>query len=51
MMPLENAVAVSGLTKYYNKMPVVDHISFNVRLGEIFDFRRLKTWVLELRLL
>jgi ABC-2 type transport system ATP-binding protein len=38
MIPLENAVAVSGLTKYYNNIPVVDHISFNVRVGEIFGF-------------
>jgi ABC-2 type transport system ATP-binding protein len=35
---LENAVAVSGLTKYYNNIPVVDHVSFNVRVGEIFGF-------------
>src|SRR5450759_2256705 len=38
MIPLENAVAVSGLTKYYNNIPVVDHVSFNVRVGEIFGF-------------
>ena len=35
---MENAVAVSGLTKYYNNIPVVDHVSFNVRVGEIFGF-------------
>ena len=35
---MEDAVAVSGLTKYYNSTPAVDHVSFTIRVGEIFGF-------------
>lgn len=35
----ENVISVEGLTKVYNKNIVaVDHISFNVKRGEIFGF-------------
>lgn len=37
-MSLENAIQVSELTKYYGKLLAVDHISFNVKKGEIFGF-------------
>jgi len=37
-MPLESAVEVSNLTKYYGKLLAVDHINFTVEKGEIFGF-------------
>jgi len=33
-----NIIEVSGLTKYYDNIPAVDHISFAVKEGEIFGF-------------
>jgi ABC-2 type transport system ATP-binding protein len=38
MMSTENAIEVSDLTKYYGDLLAVDHISFEVRKGEIFAF-------------
>jgi ABC-2 type transport system ATP-binding protein len=35
---MDNAIEVSGLTKYYGDLLAVDHISFEVRRGEIFGF-------------
>jgi ABC-2 type transport system ATP-binding protein len=32
------AVEVSGLTKYYNDLLAVDHVSFEVKAGEVFGF-------------
>lgn len=32
------AIEVRGLTKYYDKLLAVDHISFGVRRGEVFGF-------------
>ena len=37
-MPLENAIDVSNLTKYYRDLCAVDHINFKVKKGEIFGF-------------
>ena len=37
-MPLENAIEVSNLTKYYGKLLAVDHINFNLKKGEVFGF-------------
>ncbi len=37
-MTLDIAVEVSDLTKYYDDLLAVDHISFEVRKGEIFGF-------------
>jgi len=33
-----DAISVSGLTKYYGDLLAVDHISFEVKQGEIFGF-------------
>jgi len=33
-----NIIEVSGLTKYYDNIPAVDHISFAVKEGSIFGF-------------
>lgn len=35
---MEDAVAVENLTKYYDDLLAVDHISFSVRGGEVFGF-------------
>jgi ABC-2 type transport system ATP-binding protein len=35
---MQNAIEASGLTKYYDDLLAVDHISFNVEKGEIFGF-------------
>lgn len=35
---MENVISASGLTKYYDDLLAVDHISFEVRAGEIFGF-------------
>ncbi|MEM2988003.1 MAG: ATP-binding cassette domain-containing protein [Candidatus Bathyarchaeia archaeon] len=35
---MENAIAVRNLTKHYEDVTAVDHISFDVRKGEIFGF-------------
>jgi len=35
---MKNAIEASGLTKFYRKILAVDHISFEVREGEIFGF-------------
>ena len=32
------AIKVEGLTKYYDKLLAVDHVSFGVRRGEVFGF-------------
>jgi len=37
-MQMENAIEVSGLTKKYGDLLAVDHISFQVKKGEIFGF-------------
>jgi ABC-2 type transport system ATP-binding protein len=37
-MPSESAIEVSNLTKHYDNLLAVDHISFKVRKGEIFGF-------------
>lgn len=37
-MVTENAIEVSELTKYYDDLLAVDHISFRVTKGEIFGF-------------
>ena len=37
-MPSESAIKVSGLTKSYGELLAVDHISFEVKRGEIFGF-------------
>jgi ABC-2 type transport system ATP-binding protein len=37
-MTLESAIEVSNLTKHYDDLLAVDHISFEVRKGEIFGF-------------
>jgi ABC-2 type transport system ATP-binding protein len=40
MMPLNNeqAIKVSGLTKYYGDLLAVDHINFEVPQGQVFGF-------------
>jgi len=35
---MDNAIEATGLTKYYGDFPAVDHISFEVKKGEIFGF-------------
>ncbi|MDI9620248.1 MAG: ATP-binding cassette domain-containing protein, partial [Candidatus Nezhaarchaeota archaeon] len=35
---MENAIAVRNLTKHYEDVTAVDHISFEVGRGEIFGF-------------
>jgi len=35
---LEDAIRVEGLTKYYDDLLAVDHISFKVNRGEVFGF-------------
>ena len=35
---MADAIEVSGLTKYYERFLAVDHISFEVKQGEIFGF-------------
>jgi len=35
---LDNAIEATGLTKYYGDFLAVDHISFQVKKGEIFGF-------------
>ncbi len=35
---MENAIAVRGLTKHFEDVTAVDHVSFEVRRGEIFGF-------------
>jgi ABC-2 type transport system ATP-binding protein len=35
---MDNAIEASNLTKYYGELLAVDHISFEVRKGEIFGF-------------
>ena len=35
---MESVISASGLTKYYGNMLAVDHISFEVKAGEIFGF-------------
>jgi len=37
-MELREVVKTSGLTKYYNSQCAVDHLSFDVKEGEIFGF-------------
>jgi len=37
-MPTESAIEVSNLTKYYGDLCAVDHVSFEVKKGEIFGF-------------
>ncbi|WXG43897.1 MAG: ATP-binding cassette domain-containing protein [Promethearchaeati archaeon SRVP18_Atabeyarchaeia-1] len=37
-MTAEDAIEVSNLTKHYDNLLAVDHISFEVRKGEIFGF-------------
>jgi len=37
-MPLESAIEVSNLTKYYGDLCAVDHVNFEVKKGEIFGF-------------
>lgn len=37
-MPLESAIEVSNLTKHYGDLCAVDHVSFEVKKGEIFGF-------------
>ncbi|RLE07665.1 ABC transporter ATP-binding protein, partial [Candidatus Aerophobetes bacterium] len=34
----EYAIRATSLTKYYGKLLAVDHISFEVKRGEIFGF-------------
>ncbi len=38
MVTEDHAIEVAGLTKYYGKLTAVDHISFEVKKGEIFGF-------------
>ncbi|KKM76466.1 hypothetical protein LCGC14_1379810, partial [marine sediment metagenome] len=38
ILPSENAIEVSNLTKHYGKLLAVDHISFYIKRGEIFGF-------------
>lgn len=38
MVTEDYAIEVAGLTKYYGKLTAVDHISFEVKKGEIFGF-------------
>ncbi len=38
MRNLENAIETKNLTKYYGKLLAVDHITFEVKKGEIFGF-------------
>ena len=35
---METAIKVSGLTKYYNDLLAVDHVSFEVKAGQVFGF-------------
>jgi len=35
---MDNAIEVSGLTKHYDELIAVDHVSFEVKRGEIFGF-------------
>lgn len=35
---MDNAIEVSELTKYYGELIAVDHVSFEVKRGEIFGF-------------
>jgi ABC-2 type transport system ATP-binding protein len=35
---LENSIETIGLTKYYGSLLAVDHISLNVKVGEVFGF-------------
>ena len=35
---MDNAIEVYDLTKYYGDLLAVDHISFQVRQGEVFGF-------------
>lgn len=35
---MEDAIRVEGLTKYFNDILAVDHISFKVKRGEVFGF-------------
>ena len=35
---MADAIEVAGLTKYYDNFLAVDHISFEVKKGEIFGF-------------
>lgn len=35
---LEDAIAVDNLTKYYDELVAVDHISFKLERGEVFGF-------------
>ena len=35
---MDNAIEVSGLTKHYGELIAVDHVSFEVKRGEIFGF-------------
>jgi ABC-2 type transport system ATP-binding protein len=35
---MDNAIEVSNLTKYYGKLLAVDHVSFEVKSGEVFGF-------------
>ena len=37
-MNVDNAVAVSNLTKHFDKLVAVDHINFQVKTGELFGF-------------
>ena len=37
-MDVDNAVAVSNLTKCFGKLVAVDHVSFQVKKGELFGF-------------
>ena len=38
------AIGARNLTKYYGNLLSVDHISFNVREGQIFSFRSKWSW-------
>ena len=35
---MQNAIETQDLTKYYDDLPAVDHVNFNVKKGEIFGF-------------
>ncbi|RLI07687.1 ABC transporter ATP-binding protein [Candidatus Bathyarchaeota archaeon] len=35
---MENSIVANGLTKYYDGLLAVDHVSFRVRRGEVFGF-------------
>ena len=37
-VPMENAISVSSLSKYFGEIHAVDGISFQVKKGEIFGF-------------